>query len=195
MKFSNNLLEQYYNFKLADTCDHRVQNNFSQCVDCLTTFYRTESKKYMDKYAPTVEKLVYVSDKTNNAWYNEEICEAKRKCRKAERNLYKWNTEQCRSEYARLRQEKCNIVENAKRQYYNSQIDNCSGDSRQLQNLLNNLLGKNLNSEKLPHHDDKFLLAEKFKDFFVNKIDQIRNSFQPINNSPLVSYIPDFPLS
>ena len=51
-----------------------------------------------------------------------------------------------------------------------------------------------MNSEKLPHHDDKFLLAEKFKDFFVNKIDQIRNSFHTINNSPLVSYIPDFPL-
>ena len=76
-----------------------------------------------------------------------------------------------------LRQKKSDIIEQRKVKYYKNKIDECNNDSSKLHKIVNDLLGKNLESSKLPTETDRSTCAEKFKDHFVNKVNEISSSF------------------
>ena len=59
--------------------------------------------------------------------------------------------------------------------------------------LLNELLGNNVVSKKLPIGFENVNLAEKFKTFFVEKVENINKSFENVE-SVKFSHIPDFPV-
>ena len=93
----------------------------------------------------------------------------------------------------RLRNHKCRLVDEIKQKYYRDQIRDCINDSRKLQDILNELTGRNLKPYILPAGYDNETLVMKFKEFFLKKIEDINASLSPQNPSN-ISHIPDFPL-
>ena len=189
--FAGNLDEKFADFLNTDFCPHN-SSNVRNCVICCTSFYRMETSDYFNEFAPLTEKLIRRANKCVK-WYDSEVQDAKRRLRKAEKNLHKRNDDISRGEFVRLRQEKCRIVDNAKKNYFQNEIEKCGKDAKKLSKMVNNLLGKSEKSGKLPRCEDKKLLANNFKNFFVQKIEKINSSFSE-NIPSNMSHLPDFPL-
>ena len=71
-----------------------------------------------------------------NPWFNADINFAKRRLRKAEQILYKNNNDITKAEFRKLRQEKCQLVEQAKIKCYTDKISDCRSDHTKFQKLL-----------------------------------------------------------
>lgn len=67
--------------------------------------------------------------------------------------------------------------------YYSDFIDQCPGDSKMLFKLVA-FLCKGPNESDLPPHDDPVLLANNFGEFFVKKIELIKDSISDIQLNP-----------
>ena len=185
---------------------HVLHNNFNSdnidcqhvgdnpCVNCTTEYFKKLTQDIYDINCPLVKKNISVKGK-NNKWYNTEIKLAKRNLRRAE-NKYRRNKENIEShnEFKRLRNLKCALVTRTKAMYYKNEINSCGNNSSKIFSHLNQLLGKNKNSSVLPCHSSSLQLANDFKQFFIEKIDTIFNSFQDDNNSADNFTIPDFPI-
>lgn len=189
--FADLMTSSFNNFIENNICPHSY-SSIDKCVECCTTFYRTETSAYFNEHAPIIEKTICRRD-DGDKWFNSDILQAKRALRKAEKKLYTHKTEYHRTEFNILRQLKCNLVTAAKRNYYRGKIDECGTNSAHLQRVLNNLLGKNSNSVKLPACDDKILLANNFQNFFINKVSCISDGFTNVPKSNGL-YIPDYPI-
>lgn len=66
------------------------------------------------------------------------------------------------------------LLKSTRTYYYSDLIDQCAGDSRMLFKLVK-FLCKDPNDSDLPPHDDTILLANKFGEFFVQKIHLIKD--------------------
>ena len=172
-------------------CDH--SNGGSYCTDCLVSKYRVITSDYFSQKAPLIEKNIRVCD-SYNTWYNADIKQAKRRLRKAEKLFKKHKSDFHRDEFKKLRQLKCELVYRAKVSFYGSKVDKFKNDSRKLYGVLNGLLGFSNAQDILPQCGSDFILANKFKDFFLKKVIDIKNSFDGNFGTNEYSLIPDFPL-
>ena len=191
VEFSSYLLEQRNRMESL-ICNHGVAS-VEQCVDCLVGCYKTASQLFVDVNAPVVEKKIKISHSEQNKWYNDGVRIAKSRLRRAEKKLCKNQTEENRSEFKKLRQEKCMIVGEAKKKYYRERIEACETNSTELYRVLNDLVGKNQGSVKFPTGHSLQDLPEMFKRFFIDKIAKINESFPKISVNKY-SHVPDYPL-
>ena len=117
-------------------------------------------------------------------WYSDEIRKEKSKRRKLER---KWRTTRLtidRQIYA----EQCNtvnsLISSSKKKYYSSIIADHKSDQKVLFSSFDKML--NRKPEKLlPHSETSNELANKFADFFAEKIARIRNNMD-MNSSVII---------
>ena len=187
----NLLIELHDKFRSGNIdCQHL---GYHPCVDCITELFRKLTQEVYERCCPVVEKNIPVKGSCNK-WYNTEIKVAKRNLRRAEKKYRRNKNEENHTEFKRLRQIKCNLVTSAKRLYYRSKLSNCGNNSSKVFNYLNQLLGKNKNTSVLPYHSSSIKLANDFKQFFIQKIDIIVNSFQYNSNATEFFSIPDFPI-
>ena len=98
-----------------------------------------------------------------------------------------------RTEFVRLRTKKCKLVDEIKQKYYKDEIEKCSNEPKHLQELLNNLTGRKLQTYVLPAGYDNKTLVNKFQQHFVEKIENINLDFAQ-QQLPSFSHLPDFPL-
>ena len=193
-KFSRHTFFKFSKFIEDNICTHDLPNaNHTSCIDCLTNSYRTESARYIIENSTIVEKTINNSRKSNNKWYNEDTRTAKINLRRAEKTYIRRKTEINKTEFTRLRQIKCKVIEEAKIKYYKRKIDLCKNNTKEMQKVVDTLTGKNINPLKLPAHENEKALAEDFKIFFVDKVQRIYDSFS-IEDSHFCSLIPDYPL-
>ena len=89
---------------------------------------------------------------------------------------------------------KCELVTRTKAMYFKNKINECGNDSPKVYDHLNILLGKNNNSKILLSGKLPLPLANNFKNFFIDKIDEIMRGFHNCCNSEDTFSIPDFPL-
>ena len=142
------------------------------------TIYHDILNLLVDKHAPSVTKTIVV--RNNIPYYTQELYDAKRIKRQHER---RWRKTQDKShlELYRLSASKANkLLRQAKANYYSGVIDNHSNDIKTLFKVTNKLLGKS-DSSPLPTGFTASQLAEEFSNFFINKVQKIRQSF---NDSP-----------
>ena len=172
-------------------CNHFV--NIPICADCLISIYKRATSEYFERSAPLIEKNISICD-SNNRWYNTDIKTAKRTMRKAEKLFLKYKTDFYKDEFKRLRQIKCDLVTNSKKSFYKTKIEGCGNDNNKLFGILDGLLGKE-SSYVLPQCHSEILLANKFKDFFLKKIEDISSNFELSFVERPFSLIPDFPLN
>ena len=120
------------------------------------------------------------------AWYNDDIDREKRKRRKLERRWHKWrlviDTE--------LYKEQCKVItsliKKAKENHYSNIIQENKGNQKILFNTISRLLHRK--TEKCyPTAPSSEVLANRFADFFCQKIEAIRNDlftrYTPVANS------------
>ena len=119
-------------------------------------------------------------------WFNEDIREAKRTRRRAEK---KWRTTRLPADLAAFKKERnrvVNLMNEARRVYYNQFIEDNSTDQRRLFMASKSLL--NMQPDRsLPPHIDVSLLANDMGEFFITKIANIKSKLDGISPSHLPS--------
>ena len=145
----------------------------------------------LDTHAPTKEKkLTHKPVK----WFTPEVKEAKmQKCR-LERKQMRTKTPLDRSNYRRQVNKFNTLLASAKRTFYTKLIQENSDDSKKMWKSLNSVLHRGPKTI-LPDCSEDLSLAEKFSEFFVNKISRIWATFPAVSSQmvpPPHSVIPNF---
>ena len=142
-------------------------------MDDMVHTYSTLLSALMDIHAPEVKKTITV--RPNTQWHSEPLRAAKRNKRQAER---KWRKSGLEVDHQMFR-ELCSIANQlnsqAKLDYYSSKITDCDHDQKAISAVSKKLLGSQ-NKNQLPSHASSQDLANKFSDFFLKKIGNIRSS-------------------
>ena len=140
-------------------------------VDAKVDQYNNVLKQVLDKHAP--EKTKRFAERDNRPWMCDRISNAKKRRRRLERRWRRTKLTVHRQAYEEERDHVKNLIETEKSQYYNSKVEECEGDQKKLFNVVDKLLHKS-KSTALPQHDNLETLANKFSDFFQDKIETIR---------------------
>ena len=142
-----------------------VSDLYEQYTNCLSSL--------LDKHAPPKTKTLR---KPTPLWITDEYRDAKRLRRQAERRWRKCPCLLTRSKFRRS-VSRCNaIINKAKGNFYTEVIDHNSADPNKLWRELNKILHRK-SETILPQSKDDESLANSFSSFFINKIQQIHNSF------------------
>ena len=117
-----------------------------------------------------------------------EIKQAKVQRRLAEREWRESGLAVHREIYVKQRNLVSNMISKAKKDYLCHKIVNC-GSSRELFRLGSQMMGK-FRDTMLPSNISSESLPDKFNEFFVHKIEEIRSSFDP--DRPIPTYPVEF---
>ena len=132
--------------------------------------YNDTLAKIFDKHAPVTEKEVIL--RPHAPWYTENIGEAKRRRRRAERLFRQTKLEIHKQLFINEQKLVNDLCSKAKQDYYNRKITEAERDSKELFKLSKQLLCKT-NRATLPSHSSCKELANKFRLFFTDKISKI----------------------
>ena len=122
----------------------------------------------------------------SNPWYNEELHESKHQKRKLER---KWKTTKLTIDHE-INRNHCahmnKLLKEARIRYYSEKIESCGRDAKTLFNVTKKLLGRE-EETILPSTDSSKELAQKFSDFFIDKINKIRDAIRSKQDTSYVN--------
>ena len=156
------------------------------CCNCLAECYNQTLRGLYVEMCPVVEKEIVV--KESEPWFNTTIKLARKKRRWLEREWRKKRTADSRLNYTRSKNEVNRLIRKTKEEFFRSRARESKGDMKKLSALFNNLLGKT-NEVVLPAYSPD--LAQKFANYFEEKIDNIYNSFDVLGRWDVL--LPDFP--
>ena len=137
--------------------------------------YNTCLRQLLDRHAPLVTRTV--TDRTSAPRMTLEIKQAKIQRCLAERKWRESGLAVHREIYVKQRSLVSNMISNAKKDYLYHKVVNC-GSSRELFHLSSQMMGK-CGDTMLPSTISDESLPDKFNEFFVHKIEEIRRSFDP----------------
>ena len=144
-------------------------------IDKMVDIYNSTLKDIYDKLAPVQTRVV--NHRPWAPWYNEDLREAKREKRRAERKFRKTKLTVNKHMYIEACERYNRLLENCKTSYYKNKIE--GADRNRLFCLVNSLFktGKNI----LPTHNSREVLADEFNTYFINKIRGIRNEIEKLH--------------
>ena len=180
---------------LMSTLSQNLESSPKDLVDV----YNSSLTSLMDKYAPEQTKSIHV--RPNTQWYTQNLREAKQEKRRLERL---WRNTKL-TVHKEMYRHQCTIVNNmllqAKQVYYCNKLEECGGDQAKLHRLTKNLLGQG-SETPLPTSNSPQALAQKFCDFFSQKITKIHEAIgtddsedalasdSPFEGTPLSDFSP-----
>nr|KAG5707148.1 hypothetical protein BaRGS_017832 [Batillaria attramentaria] len=126
--------------------------------DRLADSYNTGLRKVLDRHAPSVTRRV--RDRPSSPWLSDDVRDARRKRRAAERRWRKSGLTIHRQMFAHQRSAVVAVIEQAKRQYYDDKI-NSTSSSKQLFAAFSELQGKS-RTTPLPTSIPRRDLPQKF---------------------------------
>ncbi|PFX29714.1 putative RNA-directed DNA polymerase from transposon X-element [Stylophora pistillata] len=147
----------------------------------LSKQYSSTLTEILDKHAPIKTKTLVTRAKI--PWFNADVLQFKRIRRKAERKALKSGLSSDWLAYRKICNRYSALLKSTRASYYSDLIGQCAGDSGKLFKLVS-FLCKGPNVNDLPPHDDPVLLANKFGEFFVKKIELIKDSISDIEVNP-----------
>ena len=153
----------------------------SNDVDSLVAAYNDGLRQALDRHAPLVTRRV--RDRPSAPWLSEPLRQARRERRQAERQWRKTGLVVHRQIYVHSRNSVRSCVTASKKHYYDGKINSAASSSKQLFQVTNELLGKP-KSKPLPCDIPRTELAERFSDFFVEKIRLLRSELDSRSCSP-----------
>ena len=159
-----------------------LQENITD-LPTLVDKYETELTRVLDIHSPEKKRTIMVRPAA--AWYNGDIDREKGKRRKLERRWRKSRLVIDRELYKEQCKVVSSLIKKAKENYY-SNIQENKGNQKVLFNTVTRLLHRN--TEKCyPTAPFSEVLADRFADFFCQKIEVIRNDlfarYTPVANS------------
>ena len=137
--------------------------------------YNTCLRQLLDRHAPLVTRTV--TDRTSAPWVALEIKQANVQRRLGQRKLCESGLAVHREIYVKQRSLVSNMISKAKKDYLCHTIVN-RGSSRELFRLSSQMMGK-FGDTMLPSNISPESLPDKFNEFFVHNIEEIRRSFDP----------------
>jgi hypothetical protein len=143
--------------------DLKLLTNSSDDLGELYNMYNSELKELLDANAPLQTKTIIT--RPLSPWYNENIFQARKECKKAESTWRSTGLTVHREIYCHLRNKKKSLISTAKKDHFRVKIDDCGHDQRALFKVVDQLLGKT-SDLKLPTHDSLEDLLERFSQFF-----------------------------
>ena len=178
-KFSTQLskaLDEKYNSSDIDSVDFRTHLEiFSECA-----------REQLDIFAPWETRNIPTS--SGALWMDTEFRKERSLRRKLERKWKKSGLPEDKQSYVSQRV-KCAQLSVCKRsQYFGNLIKNSEGDQRSLYKVVSTLLDKSKHLRILPSFDNATNLANKFNNFYKDKVSDIRNNLPPANSSLPESY-------
>ena len=157
----------------------------------LALLYDRTLSNILDKHAPETVKSILM--RYDSPWYTDEIHQAKRERRQAERRW--WKSKLC-IDHQIYRDKHCTVVKlcvDAKIKYFCSKIHDCEGDHAKLFKVASGLLHRRREMH-LPTHTDPKDIADRFVHYFSNKIEKIRIELNAQNeNRPPIHTPADLP--
>ncbi|CAG2249207.1 unnamed protein product [Mytilus edulis] len=156
--------------------------NVTEPVGNLVSLYNTNMISIIDKHAPIVSKEITL--RPNTEWHTEELRDAKRNCRKTERRMRKTNL----TVHQQIHRDACvhanKLLIRCKKEHYSTKVEEAEHDQKQLFRLSKRIMGEKQETI-LPSHKDEKDLANKFCQFFMNKIETIRANLSASNKSSI----------
>lgn len=156
-----------------------VENSESiQDLDSLVKYYHDGLTQILDKHAPIITKLF--APKPKKLWFDDVCKSLKRDKRKLER---KWRKSKLQIDYDNYKIARNIYVKHLyamKVKHYKKAIEDCGDNTKKLYNTVFGLLNRSTEIE-MPN-DAEIECADKFADFFINKIRSIR---EPLDQFPL----------
>ena len=168
--------------------DNRVQqfidkfNNIpilnSSNLNNTTNQLNSEMLRTMDKIAPLqFEKIT----SKKNPWYDTDLKHQRQIVKNRERKWVKYREQSHWKAYKRERNRFITMIKYRRRDHIHNQISSTTGNSKKLYQLITKLTGQN-KSNPLPTSTSNKKLADKFANYFLEKILTIRKLFNGIPN-------------
>ena len=126
----------------------------------------------LNNQAPEVTKVITESKK--KPWFGDYLKQQKRRVRRREKVFRKYRLQSCWIVFDRERKKYRKMLLEAKTACH-SEVKDCRGDTKGLYKMVNTLMGTSSNNP-LPDHTNDKDLAEEFADFFMDKIQKIRDN-------------------
>ena len=152
----------------SDLCQNPPED-----LDQLVSCYNNTLKVTLEKLAPLTTKTIV--ERPRVPWFNDEIREAKRQRRKAER---KWRASKLELDLVAFRVKRNAVtwlMNNARKEFYTNFINENSSDQKKLLNASKRLFNRT-RDDGLPPNLDSVAFASDIGKFFVQKIIKIRRS-------------------
>ena len=138
------------------------------------TMFNNSLYDVLNRHAPLRKKTI--KEVPGCSWFNHEYILLRRQRRKAEKVATKSGLSIHRDIFVRLRKETTLLAKSLKKADINNSLLSANGDQKKLFSIFGKLVDEN-HDELLPDHQSEKELADRFANFFVNKVKGIRNSF------------------
>lgn len=166
---------------LADKVDN---SSFSE----LLNIYNNTVGNELNAVAPLKTRSFPTS--ASPSWMDAEYRTNRATRRRLEQKWKKSGHSNDKKLYVAQRDVCVNMCNEKRTKYYSDLIESKRGDQRALFNIVNNLCDKDKSLGVLPSHDDSKELADKFNEYYLNKVKQIRNKIPSTNYN--ISNVSDF---
>ena len=161
--------------------DVEENTTFSNMCELYTNTVECE----LDRVAPWKTRSLNFSTPPPS-WLDQEYKSNRATRRKLERKWKKSSLPEDKTAYVQQRKLCSQMAKDKRRQYYSELISCKSGDSRALFSIMNKLFDKSKSSASLPQYDNAKDLANNFNDYYINKVQKIRNNIpesEPVNSN------------
>ena len=142
-------------------------------LDDKVTMLEENFSTALNNQAPEVTKVFTV--RKNKPWFGNELELQKRKVCRREKAFKKCILQSCLTAFDKEQKKYKKMLSDAKITCYSAQVRDCKGETKELYKLVNTLMGTT-SSNPHPNHTNDKLLANEFADFFMNKIQKIRDN-------------------
>ncbi|GFR84986.1 hypothetical protein ElyMa_004162100 [Elysia marginata] len=163
-------------FKFGYSVLEKVQNAAS--ITDKVNVFNTVLADVINKHAPIVNRKIVI--RLNKQWYTDDIWEAKKIQRSAEKKWSKTHLEVIRQAFVNARENTNKLITAAKQIYTKNKISDSKSNPKE---LLLNIIKHSKPGADLPQSDDNRELAPTFADYFDNKPEHIRKELDNTNVS------------
>ena len=151
-------------------------------LDRLVKIYVDTLRGLVNKHAPVKNKTITVRPKV--PWFSADLKKLKQARRKAERDWRQFRNDPTKSnekhlEFKQHRNDCRQSMDSARTRYYSDKVLECSGDQKKLFALISTLTSPS-KCVQYPDHSSPLALANEFGEFFIMKIDKIRNALDQL---------------
>ena len=127
----------------------------------------------LNNQAQEVTKVI--TERKKKAWFGDDLKQQKRRVRRREKVFRRYRLQSCWIAFDRERKKYRKMLLEAKTACYSEQMRGCRGNTKGLYKMVNTLMGTS-SKNPLPNHTNNKDIAEEFADFFMDKIQKIRDN-------------------
>ena len=145
-------------------------------LDQMITTLENNLLNFLEKHAPEVTKTITI--KPNRPWYSKQVEPQKRIVRRHEKLQQKYKQDHLWAALQIEREKYKNLLLATKTETLSNKVLECKQDTKKLYKLVHQLMSMK-SDNLLPKHYNEKDLANEFADYFIGKIEKIRQELDP----------------